>query len=744
MKKGAAIVLMLLIAMAMKAQYVVCEKEDGTAAETAIFRKTFTLTQEVASELEDGATVSVNSIGYHEVYINGMPLNEYHVQQPAVSQLDRHSLVVNYDRGYMLHEGENVIEIHVGQGWGRIYGMPAAVRAELFKQKGDRKEMLLATDSTWECTPDRYTYTGSWEPLRFGGVKIDGLWEATWRKAATRRIDSMKVTEQEFHGNSIIGTQEVVAEEVEKDGSVVLDFGRAITGWLKIEFEGLKQGEEITIDYLDHRKAVPPHTESDIYVARGDGKETFFNHHMLHAFRYVRIVSSGRSENVHKQVAGSGQRAQAYQISALNPLESATFECSDERLNAIHDMIKHTLSCLTFSGYMVDCPHLERMGYGGDGNSSTMTLQTLYDVEDTYRNWLTAWADAMDSTGSLPYVAPAYRTGGGPYWSGFIVKAPWRTYVNYGDRTLIDRHYEQMKRWLDYVKRYSPDGLLQPWPDEGRMWFLGDWLAPKGVDVGGESALFVSNCFVSECLSDMVKMARLQGLEAEALEYEKRRKHLVEAIHKAYYHKASKSYANGTVLDMTYALLAEIAPTEEIRHETKRKLLDDCHEKHKVHIAVGLMGVPIFTEWVIKEKECNLMCDILRQEDYPGYLYMINNGATTTWESWDGERSRIHNCYNGVGIWFYQALAGIRPDEKEPGYKHFFIDPQRCSDIDWVKATKKTRHGEIQVYIEGSKLMVTIPEGTTATIFPGSKAERTLGAGRWTLAIPEKHSKNNP
>ena len=55
---------------------------------------------------------------------------------------------------------------------------------------------------------------------------------------------------------------------------------------------------------------------------------------------------------------------------------------------------------------------------------------------------------------------------------------------------------------------------------------------------------------------------------------------------------------------------------------------------------------------------------------------MIDHGATATWEYWDGERSRVHNCYNGIGTWFYQALGGLRTDSSHPGYEHVFIDPQ--------------------------------------------------------------------
>ena len=448
----------------------------------------------------------------------------------------------------------------------------------------------------------------------------------------------------------------------------------------------------------------------------------------LHSFRYVRIKGVGDGKFF----------PMALQISAVDPKEGATFECSDPRLNAIHDMVKYTLSCLTFSGYMVDCPHLERMGYGGDGNSSTMTLQTIYDVRSTYYNWLSAWADAMDSTGSLPYVAPAFPTGGGPYWSGFIVKAPWRTYLNYGDRTLIDRHYEQMKRWLRYVERYSPDGLLQPWPDEGRMWFLGDWLAPKGIDVKGESALFVSNCFISECLADMVRMARLTGNDDDAQYYDTRRQRLLKDIHRTFYHPETHTYANGTPIDLAYSLLANIVPDSLTRTAVTERLIADSYDKYNAHIAVGLMGVPIFTEWAIKERQTDLVATILRQPDYPGYLNMINNGATTTWESWDGERSHIHNCYNGIGIWFYQALAGIRPDPEQPGYKHFFVDPQPCEGITWVRATKPTLFGTIHVDIEGNRMKVTVPSGTMATLFPGTDVERTLPAGEWTVYMPSE------
>lgn len=114
------------------------------------------------------------------------------------------------------------------------------------------------------------------------------------------------------------------------------------------------------------------------------------------------------------------------------------------------------------------------------------------------------------------------------------------------------------------------------------------------------------------------------------------------------------------------------------------------------------------------------MATMLRQHDYPGYMYMIDNGATATWEYWSGERSRVHNCYNGVGLWFYQGLGGIVPDPDAPGYEHFTINPQPASGVDWASVTKETPSGTIALKWErvtgGFDYTLCVPAGSTATV----------------------------
>lgn len=713
-------------------QHIGCRTSEGWA-ETPMLRKSIVLK---ASDFKHwdfqtlAFTAEINSLGYHELYVNGVKVGD-EVLQPAVSQLDKQSLKISYDITPYVHKGKNEILLWLGQGWGRIYGTPAVVQAEVLKTVSDGEcgeaWTLASTDNSWEASPSGYSYTGSWQPLQFGGEHFDARIKPDWKPATEFEAKDMAVSWQHFEGNHIIDTLIPIIKKGETE-SLMLDFGRVITGWFQADFMALAEGSKVTMEYFDDVESKvqnpEPYSEKDFYIANGSGEEFFTNRFHYHAFRYVRITGADI------------KTARALQISAVNPNEGATFECSDSRLNAIHDLVKYTLSCLTYSGYMVDCPHLERMGYGGDGNSSTMSLQTMYNVRNTYRNWMTAWGDAIDSTGDLPYVAPAFRTGGGPYWSGFIIKAPWRTYLNYGDKYLIFNYYDMMKQWLLFIQQHCEDEILQPWPDtERHTWFLGDWLAPEGVDIKGESVLHVNSCFISECLSDMIQMARIMGRHKDVQEFTEWRSRLNAAIHRHFYHPETHTYANGTPLDQAYALLMNIPPDSTTATQVKEQLIKDCYGKYKAHIAVGLVGVPIFTEWCIRERQTELMATILRQPDYPGYLYMINNGASTTWESWNGKRSRVHNCYNGIGIWFYQALAGIRPDPEQPGYKHFFVDPQRCEGIDWIRASKPTPYGTISVDINGDIMCVNIPEGTTATIFPDSPYQETMTAGEHNIIL---------
>ena len=298
-----------------------------------------------------------------------------------------------------------------------------------------------------------------------------------------------------------------------------------------------------------------------------------------------------------------------------------------------------------------------------------------------------------------------------------------------------------MKQWLGYVDKYSPEGLLTPWPEtDYRAWYLGDWASPDGIDDKQEESInLIANSYIVVRLGALEKIAAVLGEQADAAEFKARKEKLTELVHRTFYKQDAAIYADGDQTDLAFPLIAGIVP-EGLRNRVTESLRSNITESHKGHLATGLVGVPVMTEWATTSRSVDLMYSMLKAKGYPGYLHMIANGATTTWEHWNGERSRIHNCFNGIGSWFYQALAGLRPIEGFPAYRRFRIDPQVPVGLAWVKAGKDTPYGKIQVnwgkaggrmninatVPVGTKAEVVVPEGATAAMINGEPARSGL------------------
>lgn len=700
--------------------------------QTPLLRKKFSV-QDVKTSF-----LHVNSLGYHEVYINGRKVSD-DVLSPAVSQLNKRSLIVTYDVSDYLKKGENEVVIWLGSGWykkttfGTDHDGPV-VKVQLDIMQDGKWNTVLTSGSSWEGSQSGYLDTGTWQALQFRGERLDRKLTPTDLSAAT--LDRMvwsPVEEVDIPGHKASPemTQPNKVQQVFTpkdirqlaDSIWLVDMGKALNGWFEIHLPELPAGHEVLLEYtdfLDKDGNFLDQGQSDIYIAAGAGKEMFKNKFNHHAFQYVRISHLGKKP--------AKEDIKAYLIHA-DYRDRSSFECSDSDMNAIHNMIKYTMRCLTFSGYMVDCPHLERAGYGGDGNSSLETLQTMYDVSPLYINWLQAWNDSMREGGSLPHVAPNPGAGGGgPYWCGFFVVAPWRIYVNYNDPRLIEQYYPAMKEWMKYVEKYTVDGLLKRWPDTPyRDWYLGDWLAPIGVDSGSELSInLVNNCFVSDCFGTMAKIATVLNKPDEAKDFSRRREALNKLLHKTYFDAGKNVYSTGSQLDMSYPMLVGVTPPD-VYNEVKGQLFRETKEKYNDHIAVGLVGVSILTRWAIENKSADFIYSMLKKRDYPGYLHMIDNGASTTWEYWSGERSRIHNCYNAIGSWFYQAVGGIRSDEKEPGYKHVYIEPQIPAGVTWAKTSVDSPYGKVSVdwSLEAGvmKMKVVLPVGCHGTVVIPANAQ---------------------
>ena len=215
---------------------------------------------------------------------------------------------------------------------------------------------------------------------------------------------------------------------------------------------------------------------------------------------------------------------------------------------------------------------------------------------------------------------------------------------------------------------------------------------------------------------------------ADASAFEARAAAVSKAVHQRFYNAGDFSYTNGDSVQEAFPLLTGIVP-QELRKGVMEKLEHTIRAQNNGHLDTGMHGTYFLIKYLMEADRNDLVFEMTNKKDFPGWGYMLANGATTSWESWTGQ-SHIHDTLTSIGGWFTQGLAGIRSDGMAPGFKHFVIKPAVVGDLTFAKARYRSIHGDIvsDWRIENGtfRLLVTVPPGITATVFvPGEGLVRT-------------------
>ena len=725
--------------------FIGVEQTDEKSQSAPLLRKAFTYEPGTGKAL-----LSVNSLGYHEAYINGQPVSDA-VLAPAVSQWGKRSQIVTYDVTSLLKKGKNELVLWTGIGWYQTHNQAVVpggpyVRSQLDVLASGNVQTLVATDATWQSAESGRRTFGTWRPHQMGGEIVDArttpsdlqsntLDKLTWTPVIVADIPAHSATPQMCELNKRIKSFHPVKVQKDEDGWFIYDMGTNFVGFTEVKMPAVADGQQIELHYDDYfltdSVGFREGLYTDYFIGNGKAGHTFSSKFNYKGYRYLKLIGLKEALPLNDITASTVR---------TNYSTNVSFACSDEDMNAIYNMVHNTLENLSLGGYIVDCPQIERLGYGGDGNASAVTAQTFFNLAPLYLNWIQAWSDSQREDGGMPHTAPnPYTAGGGPYWCGFIIPASWLTYVNYGDMRLMERYYPVMQKWLGYAESYQVNGLLKQWPNTVyRGWYLGDWVPPIGINPQAPHSIdLVNNCFLSECYGMMAKIAKVLRKNTDIPSYMQKQEALKTRIHETFFHAENNQYASSSQIDLIYPMLAGVTPAD-LQEKVKEALFQETADRFNGHIATGLVGISILTQWATQNQEAEFVYSMLKKRTYPGYLYMIDNGATLTWEEWDGERSQLHNCYNAIGSWFIQALAGITPDESIPGYKHINIRPQMVEGINWVKASKDTPYGVLEVSWEKNgnefTMEVNVPVGCSATVNLPNGSTKELGSGKHKLS----------
>ena len=691
-------------------------------------RKEFTL-----AAAPDRATAFVNVIGYRELYVNGQKVSD-DVLAPAVSDDKKRSLYNTYDISKLLRAGPNCVGLWLGKGWSKT---GAVARVQIEMSVGGQR-VTVGTDRTWTSMTSTHSLLGKWEWNDMGGETIDARKEvAGWNEAGCKAGAWLPVEEiaapggvataQSCPPNRIARVIPLAACTAKGSNNWELDFGTNLTGWLRLRLPQLVAGQRLTISYAD--KPGQTFQQLDQFISAGKTGEVFCSKFNYHGFRYATVDGLATKP--------AQRDAEALMIeSDLEPV--GKFDCSNDLFNRIHQLNLWTIRCLSLGGYMVDCPHRERLGYG-DGQTSIDTQIMNRNAAAFYGKWAIDWLDAQDpANGQFPHTAPfVIPSWGGPGWGGLGGVLPWKNHLYYGDRRLLEHSFEAMCRYSEFLDSQAQDGLLRRTGDQAQ--FLGDWVPPeRGMDTQNwpqkTACEIFNNSYRVYLWQILERSARILGKSKDADDCAAKIDKARKLIHATFYDARKQLYGLDEQAYQVMPLMTGIVP-EALVGTVQKKLAEIILVKNKGHLDTGMLGTYFLIQYLQQAGRNDLLYTIFNQETYPGWGYMLAQGATTMWEQWNGYYSQIHSCFASPGSWFYQGLAGIRPDEAGPGFKKIIIKPGVVGDLTWVKCSYDSIHGRIvsNWNREGDKLTmdVTIPINTTATVYvPAKNASGVTESGK--------------
>jgi len=360
-------------------------------------------------------------------------------------------------------------------------------------------------------------------------------------------------------------------------------------------------------------------------------------------------------------------------------LSNWRFECSNELFNRIYETVLWTYRCLSLGGYVVDCPHRERLGYGAEGQVAVDTALYGFDFGALFTKWLGDWRDVQDpQSGEVPHTAPTYIGGGGPAWGGIVVTLPWRCYLQYGDKRILEDNY------MSYATQLTAN------------------------------------------------VADVLGKHDEAAAYREQAQQINRAVHAAYFDVAKATYVTGEQPYPALALLTGTVP-DELRDKVLASLEREILVTQKGHIDSGVLGTYFLLKSLTEANRSDLVYPLVNHRTYPSWGFMLDQGATTIWERWNGEESQNHTSFLSVGSWFIEGLAGIRPDPAAPGFRHFFVRPAVVGDLTFVRASYRSIRGPVasRWRIENGRfhLEIEVPAGSTATVYVPTRDRSAVREG---------------
>ena len=737
------------------------------------FRKEFDAAQKPVK-----ATMYISGLGFYKLFINGKTIGD---QEFAPTPTD-YSKAVKYntfDVTNKLTQGKNAIGVTLGNGRYfsmrppgvpnlqtpsvRHFGFPKMI-LQLELTFPDGSKQTVVSDDSWKVTADG--------PIRanneYDGEEYDATmempgWNATgfddnkWLQAELVKAPEGKLEAQMNRNMKVMETIHPVGITQPKPGMYILDMGQNMVGWVSMKVKG-KAGDRVKLRFAEvlqddgtlYLANIRGALVTDVYTLKGADTELFEPVFTYHGFRFVEItgypgtpaISDFEGKVVYDEMELTGQ-----------------FETSNQTLNQIYKNAYWGIRG-NYRGMPTDCPQRdERMGWLGDRAVGSHGESFIFNNNNLYAKWLDDIAQAQREDGSIPDVAPNYWSmySDNMTWPGAFIIIANMLYEQYGNKEPIVKHYDSMKKWMTYMHdKYMKDNIM---PKDR----YGDWCMPPespelihSKDPARKTdAAVLGTTFYYRMLFLLERFANLLKKPDDAKAFANEAVVVKNAYNEKFFNRETAQYSNNTVTANLLSLCYGMVP-DGYADKVFQNIVNKTEKEFDGHVSTGLVGIQWLMRGLSDRGRADLALRIATNRDYPSWGFMIEHGATTIWELWNGNTANpamnSHNHVMLLGdliVWFYEYLAGIQNAPGSVAFEKIVMHPssitltersrdavtERSRSVDYVKASYHSLHGLIKSNWQKSgnafQWEITIPANVTATVYiPATNKAQVTESGQ--------------
>jgi alpha-L-rhamnosidase len=700
------------------------------------------------------ARIYATALGAYQLSINGKKVSD-EILAPGWTDFRERVVYQTYDVTAEIKSGKNAVGALLAPGWystplqwyrqGYNYGdTPPGLRAQLRMEYKDGSVDWIMTDEKWKADISPILFAEIYDGETYDARKVQANWntatfdDSKWKSVEMIQPNETKIVWQYFQ--PIRAEKAIVPKKVTSPspGVYIFDFEQNLSGVVHIRAQGaagtdvkLRFAEILSPDgtlYTDNLRTAKA---TDHFILTGKGIEEFEPTFTFHGFRYAEV--SGL------KAAPKLEDLKAIPFHTDAPF-TATLKTGSTMLNKLWSNILWGQRS-NFVGVPTDCPQRdERLGWSADAQVFWRTASYNMDLTTFSRKFGADLRGTQVGTNMYGIFAPGTNTenpGYGTGWSDAGLVIPWTSWIQTGDKQVVEENWAGMEKYLATIQAANPDYL---WKKNYGIPFA-DWLSPEGVT----PVDLIATAYWAYDATLMSQMAHAVGKTEDERKYSELFEKIKAAFNQAYVHPDGfvggvpppPVFASGTAKPLSdkpvetqtgYVLALHMNMLPDSLRSVAAKRLVDRLEANQWRLGTGFLGTPYLLSALTDTGHADVAYRLLLNTEYPSWGYLVEHGATTMWERWNGDQMRgdpsmnsyNHYAYGAVADWIYRYAAGIDTVATDPGFHIIHLHPnfdKRLGSLDFsYESSYGTIHSEWS--IAGSKAIwhLTIPANATGRL----------------------------